>query len=234
MTWLIFKMNLFVFFLFLWSFTLPDALLFTVCSSTSCCCNHPNWLLPLCYLAVSATAFYKAQPVIQFMCEVLDIHNIDEQPRPLTDSHRVKFTKEIKGKDGRCARLDEKSVKSNQWKYSMWASEQESEHEQPFINIHILKATPTLFPLIRQAWRWRWHTVEPCGGSTVSATWPAGPPAIKRESLSGRRWNRRHWAECVDGLGWGWGVWAAEDAFTSTASNKADNGWFIPKRCSQR
>lgn len=48
-------------------------------------------------LAVSATAFYKAQPVIQFMCEVLDIHNIDEQPRPLTDSHRVKFTKEIKG-----------------------------------------------------------------------------------------------------------------------------------------
>lgn len=47
---------------------------------------------------MSATAFYKAQPVIQFMCEVLDIHNIDEQPRPLTDSHRVKFTKEIKGK----------------------------------------------------------------------------------------------------------------------------------------
>ena len=47
--------------------------------------------------SVSATAFYKAQPVIQFMCEVLDIHNIDEQPRPLTDSHRVKFTKEIKG-----------------------------------------------------------------------------------------------------------------------------------------
>uniref|UniRef100_A0A673MD10 Protein argonaute-3-like n=1 Tax=Sinocyclocheilus rhinocerous TaxID=307959 RepID=A0A673MD10_9TELE len=46
---------------------------------------------------VSATAFYKAQPVIPFMCEVLDIHNIDEQPRPLTDSHRVKFTKEIRG-----------------------------------------------------------------------------------------------------------------------------------------
>lgn len=50
------------------------------------------------FIVVSATAFYKAQPVIQFMCEVLDIHNIDEQPRPLTDSHRVKFTKEIKGK----------------------------------------------------------------------------------------------------------------------------------------
>lgn len=49
-------------------------------------------------LSVSATAFYKAQPVIQFMCEILDIHNIDEQPRPLADSHRVKFTKEIKGR----------------------------------------------------------------------------------------------------------------------------------------
>nr|XP_009684147.1 PREDICTED: protein argonaute-1-like [Struthio camelus australis] len=30
---------------------------------------------------VSATAFYKAQPVIEFMCEVLDIRNIDEQPK---------------------------------------------------------------------------------------------------------------------------------------------------------
>lgn len=47
---------------------------------------------------VSATAFYKAQPVIEFMCEVLDIRNIDEQPKPLTDSQRVRFTKEIKGR----------------------------------------------------------------------------------------------------------------------------------------
>ncbi|XP_078662873.1 protein argonaute-2-like isoform X3 [Branchiostoma floridae x Branchiostoma belcheri] len=46
---------------------------------------------------VSATAFYKAQPVIEFMCEVLDIRDINEQRRPLTDSQRVKFTKEIKG-----------------------------------------------------------------------------------------------------------------------------------------
>jgi eukaryotic translation initiation factor 2C len=46
---------------------------------------------------VSATAFYKAQPVIQFMCEVLEIHDLQEQRRPLTDSQRVKFTKEIKG-----------------------------------------------------------------------------------------------------------------------------------------
>lgn len=31
------------------------------------------------------------------MCEVLDIRNIDEQPKTLTDSQRVRFTKEIKG-----------------------------------------------------------------------------------------------------------------------------------------
>lgn len=51
-----------------------------------------------CFLfLVSATAFYKAQPVIEFMCEVLDIRDINEQRKPLTDSQRVKFTKEIKG-----------------------------------------------------------------------------------------------------------------------------------------
>jgi hypothetical protein len=31
------------------------------------------------------------------MCEVLDIRDVNEQRRPLTDSQRVKFTKEIKG-----------------------------------------------------------------------------------------------------------------------------------------
>lgn len=31
------------------------------------------------------------------MCEVLDIRDIGEQRKPLTDSQRVKFTKEIKG-----------------------------------------------------------------------------------------------------------------------------------------
>ena len=53
------------------------------------------YLLFLC--SVSATAFYKAQAVIEFMCEVLDIREIGEQRKPLTDSQRVKFTKEIKG-----------------------------------------------------------------------------------------------------------------------------------------
>lgn len=46
---------------------------------------------------VSATAFYKAQPVTDFMCEVLDIRDVLDQRKPLTDSQRVKFTKEIKG-----------------------------------------------------------------------------------------------------------------------------------------
>lgn len=50
---------------------------------------------------VSATAFYKAQPVIEFVCEVLDFKSIEEQQKPLTDSQRVKFTKEIKGKTGK-------------------------------------------------------------------------------------------------------------------------------------
>uniref|UniRef100_A0A8C3QYB0 Protein argonaute-1 n=1 Tax=Cyanoderma ruficeps TaxID=181631 RepID=A0A8C3QYB0_9PASS len=36
-------------------------------------------------------------PIIEFMCEVLDIQNISEQSKPLTDSQRVKFTKEIRG-----------------------------------------------------------------------------------------------------------------------------------------
>lgn len=49
------------------------------------------------HVTVSATAFYKAQAVIEFMCEVLDIREIGEQRKPLTDSQRVKFTKEIKG-----------------------------------------------------------------------------------------------------------------------------------------
>ncbi|XP_062567252.1 protein argonaute-2-like isoform X5 [Saccostrea cucullata] len=55
-----------------------------------------HWKMML-NIDVSATAFYKAQPVIEFMCEVLDIKDVNEQKRPLTDSQRVKFTKEIRG-----------------------------------------------------------------------------------------------------------------------------------------
>lgn len=56
-----------------------------------------DFVTHLSIFLVSATAFYKAQPVIEFMCEVLDIRDINEQRKPLTDSQRVKFTKEIKG-----------------------------------------------------------------------------------------------------------------------------------------
>lgn len=60
-------------------------------------CSYESHLCVLVLFAVSATAFYKAQPVIEFMCEVLDFKSIEEQQKPLTDSQRVKFTKEIKG-----------------------------------------------------------------------------------------------------------------------------------------
>ena len=62
-----------------------------------CLINNASSLSLLSFLTVSATAFYRAQPVIEFMCEVLDIQNINEQTKPLTDSQRVKFTKEIRG-----------------------------------------------------------------------------------------------------------------------------------------
>lgn len=46
---------------------------------------------------VSATAFYKHQPVLNFLCEVLELTSIQQQNRPLSDSQRVKFAKEVKG-----------------------------------------------------------------------------------------------------------------------------------------
>ena len=49
------------------------------------------------YTPVSATAFYKAQSVVQFMSELLDLRDLSDHRRPLTDSQRVKFTREIKG-----------------------------------------------------------------------------------------------------------------------------------------
>lgn len=70
----------------------------SVCSSLLSCSVSVHKMRSIIFLlTVSATAFYKAQPVIEFMCEVLDIRDINEQRKPLTDSQRVKFTKEIKG-----------------------------------------------------------------------------------------------------------------------------------------
>ncbi|KFD52616.1 hypothetical protein M514_06463 [Trichuris suis] len=47
---------------------------------------------------VSATAFYRSMPVIEFLAEVLDmpVQALSER-RSLSDAQRVKFTKEIKG-----------------------------------------------------------------------------------------------------------------------------------------
>lgn len=55
-----------------------------------------QWKMSL-NIDVSATAFYKSQPVIDFLCEILDIQTIQEHNKPLNDAQRVKFTKEIKG-----------------------------------------------------------------------------------------------------------------------------------------
>ena len=52
------------------------------------------------YFLVSATAFYKRQRVLDFVHEVLDLDN-DVIRRPLSDSQRLRFAKEIKGKEER-------------------------------------------------------------------------------------------------------------------------------------
>lgn len=118
-------------------------------------------------ISVSATAFYKAQSVIQFMCEVLDIHNIDEQPRPLADSHRVKFTKEIKGTAARLRSDREHGSLEHQL---FWA-----QYEAGIIWPQLL-----LLLMPPQGWRWKLLTVGPCGESTESATWHGAPPACRR------------------------------------------------------
>lgn len=46
---------------------------------------------------VSATAFYKSQSAVDFMCEIFEIRDPAEQRKPLTDSQRVRFSKDIKG-----------------------------------------------------------------------------------------------------------------------------------------
>jgi eukaryotic translation initiation factor 2C len=50
------------------------------------------------FFIVSATAFYKKMPVIQFLAEVLElpIQALSDR-RNLSDAQRVKFTKEIRG-----------------------------------------------------------------------------------------------------------------------------------------
>jgi eukaryotic translation initiation factor 2C len=54
-----------------------------------------KWKMSL-NIDVSATAFYKQQPVIDFLKDVLEL-NLNDQRKPLNDAQRVKFTKEIRG-----------------------------------------------------------------------------------------------------------------------------------------
>ena len=50
------------------------------------------------FLTVSATAFYKCQPVVEFLCEVLRKSLQDlQRGKPLTDAERMKLSREIKG-----------------------------------------------------------------------------------------------------------------------------------------
>ena len=54
--------------------------------------------MPLCGdFTVPATAFYKVQPVIEFMKEVFERERGFDLERPLQDFLRRKFAKEIKG-----------------------------------------------------------------------------------------------------------------------------------------
>uniref|UniRef100_A0A1I8GV41 Protein argonaute-1 n=1 Tax=Macrostomum lignano TaxID=282301 RepID=A0A1I8GV41_9PLAT len=56
-----------------------------------------HWKMML-NIDVSATAFYKAQSVCDFLRDVLELPDLEEfDRRPLSDCNRVKFTKEIKG-----------------------------------------------------------------------------------------------------------------------------------------
>ena len=56
------------------------------------------WLTLACIFPVSATAFYRAQSCVNFLCEVIGLQGNElSAMHGLTDSQRVKFTKEIKG-----------------------------------------------------------------------------------------------------------------------------------------
>ena len=62
---------------------------------------YPNVVVPSIlsnFLTVSATAFYKCQPVVEFLCEVLRKSPQDlQRGKPLTDAERMKLSREIKG-----------------------------------------------------------------------------------------------------------------------------------------
>lgn len=160
-------------------------------------CTHP---VP----TVSATAFYKAQPVIEFMCEVLDIRNIDEQPKASRTSacalhqgdqgwgiwpggegnqcsFRVRFTKEIKrvrtqpGGEGNQCLLSSLVLKKEIPLGYIQARGQAWAHEQPF---QLWQAV-----CVSQAWRWKWPTVDKWRGNTACVRYPPVLQAIRRKLM---------------------------------------------------
>lgn len=95
------------------------------------------------FIIVSATAFYRAQPIIEFMCEVLDIQNINEQTKPLTDSQRVKFTKEIRGK-GLFSRCCNKILETCSYYIVMKICKALGKLASSFLPSSVSKVTPVL------------------------------------------------------------------------------------------
>ncbi|XP_065062835.1 protein argonaute-2-like isoform X2 [Rhopilema esculentum] len=58
---------------------------------------RPAYWKTMINLDISSTTFYKSQPVTDFLNEVLDKVNINENKRPLGDHERIRFSKEVKG-----------------------------------------------------------------------------------------------------------------------------------------
>ena len=168
---------------------------------------------------MSATAFYKAQPVIEFMCEVLDIRNIDEQPKTLTDSQRVRFTKEIKGallqsiKDPYMKTCFTQMSPIKSYLLTLLLAFQTTAHflfVKHYICILIFHFVSVMILLLItiscvflchyelilvypawcwQAWRWRWHTAAKWRENIAYAMSPDALPAIRRKSTDGSKFS---------------------------------------------
>ena len=58
---------------------------------------RPSQWKAMINIDVSATAFYKSQPVLEFINEIMERRGFVEGRRELSDAERVKLSKEIKG-----------------------------------------------------------------------------------------------------------------------------------------
>lgn len=142
---------------------------------------------------VSATAFYRAQPVIEFMCEVLDIQNINEQTKPLTDSQRVKFTKEIRGESAAPVWTSAQTCHWLRMMRTIWILNLSRIWPSivvslcflgGFFRVNGLLTCFCLWLLVcEQDWKSRSHTVDRWRGSTACVMSPAAQPATRRGSL---------------------------------------------------